>query len=182
MPRSTIISLETLRRVSVGMLIFFLILTGTMSVSAAPAEAKARHPVVIRATTIFAPPDYQPSQLKFQARGALRAVGTWDFPEPEGDEVSIVNFTFHPAGTSDVFVLHVRSRRIVEEFDDQTCTGYAKEVGDWTVISGTGRYANLRGRGALVAKATYAGGDPEQDCNGISEKFRMRYDGVMTSR
>ena len=182
MSTSTIISLKGLRRVSVGALIFFLTLIGTMSISAGPAEANTRHHVVIRATTVFAPPDYEPSQLEFQARGALRAAGTWDFPEPEGDEVSIVNFTFHPAGTSDVFVLHVRSRRIVEEFDDQTCTGYAKEVGDWRVISGTGRYANLRGHGDLVAKATYMGGDPEQECNGISEKFRMRYDGVMSRR
>src|SRR3954452_4257971 len=95
-----------------AVLLLTALITG--SVSAAPADASTRHHVSIRATTVFSAPDYQASQLSFRAHGYLHAAGTWEFPEgtDEGD-VSVVDLTFRPAGTSDYFVVQLRSRRTV---------------------------------------------------------------------
>jgi len=167
------------RRRVLAVLVFLATVAATLTVSAPPAAATAHRHVVIRATTVFGPPDYQPSQLTFRARGALRATGAWDFPEgtDEGD-VSVVDLTFRPSNSVDVFVIQVRSRRTVDVFDDQSCTGYATEAGTWELISGTGRYADLRGHGRLFAYASYFGvGDPQNDCDGISERFTLYLEG-----
>ena len=75
-------------------------------------------------------------------------------------------------------MVQVRARRTVDVFDDQTCTGYATEGGSWTLVRGTGRYANLRGHGRLFAYASYFGvGDPQNDCDGISERFTLYLEG-----
>jgi hypothetical protein len=66
--------------------------------------------------------------LTFWANGAVHAAGSWAFPEPNGDEESIVDLTY-PAKSRDVFTLHVRTHRTVDVFDEATCTGYAKEEG-----------------------------------------------------
>ena len=172
-----------LRRV-LASLVFLLALVAGVVGAAGPASASTARHVSIRATTVFGPPDYQPSQLTFRAHGALRAVGTWEFPEgtDEGD-VSVVDLTFRPSGTRDYFVVQVRSRRTVDVFDPETCTGYAREAGSWTYRHGTGRYASLHGGGTLSARASYFGpADPDQDCAGISERFTLRLDGRLTRR
>jgi len=167
------------RRLGLALLVFLTTLAATLTVSAPPAAANTHRHLTIRATTVFGPPDYQPSQLTFRARGAIHTAGTWDLPEPtdEGD-VSVVALTFRPSNSDDVFVIQVRSRRTVDVFDDQTCTGYATEAGSWTFVGGTGRYADLRGHGRLFAYASYFGvGDPQNDCAGISERFTLYLDG-----
>lgn len=166
-------------RLGLALLVFLTTLAVTLAVSAPPAAANTRRHISIRATTVFGPPDYQPSKLTFQASGALHAAGTWEFPEgtDEGD-VSVVDLTFRPFKSDDVFVVQVRSRRTVDVFDDQTCTGDATEAGTWTFVSGTGRFADLRGHGRLSAYASYfGGGDPQHDCDGISERSTIRLDG-----
>ena len=170
------------RRLGLALLVFLTTVAATLAVSALPAAANTHRHVTIRATTVFGPPEYQPSELTFQARGALHATGAWDFPEgtDEGD-VSVVDLTFRPSNSDDVFVIQVRSRRTVEVFDDQTCNGYATEAGSWTFVRGTGRYANLRGHGRLFAYASYFGvGDPQNDCEGISERFTLYLKGKIT--
>ena len=167
------------RRLGLALLVFLTTVAATLTVSAPPAAANTHRHLTIRATTVFGPPDGQPSDLTFRARGAIHAAGTWDLPEPtdEGD-VSVVDLTFRPSKNDDVFVIQIRSRRTVDVFDDQTCTGYATETGSWTFVSGTGRYANLRGHGRLFAYASYFGdGDPQNDCEGISERFTLYLEG-----
>jgi hypothetical protein len=151
--------------------------------TAVPAAATAPEALTIQASVVFAPPDYQPSQLTFEAEGALNTAGTWDFPEGKGGAVSIGDHTFTPAGGSDSFVVRIHSRRTIEVFDDATCTGYAQELGHWQLLGGSGAYANLKGHGELSAEATYSGeGDPQQDCEGLVELFRLQLDGSVTSR
>jgi hypothetical protein len=155
-----------------------LVLLGT---SAGPAAADAPQDVSLTATTVFAPPDYQPSQLVFEAEGALNAAGSWTFPEGKGGAVSIADLTFTPAGGTDSFIVRVHSRRTVDVFDETTCTGYAHEEGHWQIQGGTGIYADLRGHGELSAEAIYIGeGDPEQNCEGLSEEFTLQLDGALT--
>ena len=156
-----------------------LVLLGT---SAGPAAADAPQDVSLTGTAVFAPPDYQPSQLVFEAEGALNVAGSWTLPEPKGGAVSIANLTFTPAGGTDSFIVRVHSRRTVDTFDESTCTGYAQEEGHWQMRGGTGIFADLRGHGALAAEATYLGGDPEQNCEGVSEQFTIQLDGALTRR
>jgi hypothetical protein len=150
--------------------------------SAAPAAATAPEELSIQALVVFAPPDYQPSQLTFEAEGALNTGGTWDFPEGKGGAVSIGDHTFTPAGDSDSFVIRIHSRRTIEVFDEETCTGYAQEFGHWQLQGGAGAYAKLKGHGELSAEATYSGGDPQQDCEGLVELFTLQLDGSVTRR
>ena len=97
--------------------------------------------------------------------------------------MSVVDLTFTPSGSTDSFVIRVHSRRTIEVFDDQTCTGYAQEVGHWQLKSGSGAYANLKGHGELSAEATYSGeGDPQQDCEGLVELFTVQLNGSVTRR
>ena len=97
--------------------------------------------------------------------------------------MSVVDLTFTPAGGTDSFVIRVHSRRTIHVFDDQTCTGYAQEVGHWQLKGGSGAYANLKGHGELSAEATYSGeGDPQRDCEGLVELFTLQLDGAVTRR
>jgi hypothetical protein len=148
--------------------------------AAVPAEAEAPEELTIHASVVFAPPDYQPSRLTFEAEGALNAAGTFDFPEGKGGAVSIADLTFTPAGSSDSFVVRVHSRRTIQVFDEETCTGYAEEVGHWQLQGGSGAYATLQGHGELSAEATYSGGDPQQDCDGLIELLTLQLDGAVT--
>jgi hypothetical protein len=161
-----------------------LLLPATLALfthSAVPAAAAAPVALTIQASVVFAPPDYQPSQLTFEAEGGLNTVGTFDFPEGKGGAVSVADLTFTPAGGNDSFIVRVHSRRTIDAFDEQTCTGYAQEVGHWQLRGGSGAYANLRGHGELSAEATYGGeGDPQQDCEGLVELLTLQLDGSMT--
>lgn len=94
--------------------------------------------------------------------------------------MSVVDVTFTPAGGTDSFVVRVHSRRTVDVFDDQTCTGYAQEVGHWQLLGGSGVYADLKGHGELSANAAYGQGDPQQDCEGLVERLTLQLDGSLT--
>lgn len=167
------------RRVTLLVLAILAVLTHSVG----PAAATASEELAIRASVVFAPPDYQPSQLTFEAHGALNTTGTMDFPEGKGGAVSVADLTFTPAGGSDSFVVRVHSRRTIEVFDDQTCAGYAHEVGHWQLLGGSGVYANLKGHGELSGGATYSGeGDPQLDCEGLVELFTLQLDGSVTRR
>jgi hypothetical protein len=145
-----------------------------------PAQAQAPAAVMITASTVFGPPEYQASQLRFTATGALTATGVWDFPEGKGGAVSIVDLTFTPDGSSDRLFLRIHSRRTAEVFDEATCAGSAAETGHWQVRGGTGAYTRLKGHGELAASGTYSGGDPAQDCAGLSETFTLTLKGSLT--
>ena len=65
-------------------------------------------------------------------------------------------------------------------FDDATCAGSAAESGHWQLHGGTGAYARLKGHGELAASGTCFGGDPAQDCEGLSETFTLTLKGSLT--
>ena len=166
-----------------GATLLLLTILAVLTHSAGPAAAAAPEELTIRASVVFAPPDYQPSQLTFEAEGALNTAGTLDFPEGKGGAVSVVDMTFTPASGTDSFVIRVHSRRTIHVFDEATCTGYAQEVGHWQLKGGSGAYANLKGHGELSAEATYSGeGDPQQDCEGLVEQFTLQLNGSVTRR
>ena len=149
-------------------------------VGATPAQADAPAAVMITASTVFGPPDYQASQLRFTATGALSATGVWDFPEGKGGAVSIVDLTFTPDGSSDHLFIRIHSRRTAEVFDETTCAGSAAETGRWQLHGGTGAFFHVVGQGELAASGTYFGGDPAQACDDISETFTLTLNGALT--
>jgi hypothetical protein len=172
-----------MQRLNRGATLLLPAILAILTYSAGPAAAAAAGPeeLTIHASVVFAPPDYQPSELTFETAGALNTAGTWDLPEGKGGAVSVADLTFTPAGGNDSFVVRVHSRRTIQVFDEQTCTGYAHEVGHWQLLGGSGAYANLKGHGELSAQATYSGeGDPGQDCEGLVELFTLQLDGSVT--
>ena len=146
----------------------------------AAAYARAPQAVTITASTLFSPPTYEPSQLRWTATGALTGTGTWDFPEGKGGAVSVVDLVFVPDRSSDDSHLRIHSRRTAEVFDETTCAGSASETGHWRVHGGTGAFTGIVGHGELAATGTYSGGDPAQDCRGHSERFTLHLTGRVT--
>jgi hypothetical protein len=166
-----------------GVTVLLLTTSTVLAQPAGAASAAAPEELTIRASVVFAPPDYEPSLLTFDAQGAIDTSGTLDFPEGKGGAVSVVDLTFTPTGGTDVFVIRVHSRRTSEVLDVQTCSGYAREVGHWNLLGGSGAYAALKGHGRLAAEAVYGGeGDPQHDCEGIVEVLTLQLDGSLTRR
>src|ERR1700712_4583261 len=96
-----------IRRALAGFLFVAALVLSSLA-GTTPALASTSRHVSIRTSTVFGPPDYQPSELAFRARGAIRATGIWEFPEgtDEGD-VSVGDLTFRPSGTRAYFFIQI---------------------------------------------------------------------------
>lgn len=98
-----------------------------------------------------------PDISRVVAAGPIRGAGTFE----ETDDEDVIRFVF-PQGS---LTLDAPSTEESEDFNERTCSGSFAFSGPFTIIDGTGVYADAKGSGTFQGRGRFVGTPSADGCS-----------------